>query len=439
MHFIRSTPASRRAPSKPLVTIGVPVFNGEKYLAQALRSIVEQTFDDFEVIISDNGSTDGTETICREFASRDRRIRYHRAASNHGAGWNFNRTAELAAGEYFKWMAHDDVIEPTFLERCVEPLERDESFVLCFPLRRYVVGSSVIPDTETTDLHDVGMVDLLRRDGGSFPLMLFGVVRTDALRSTRLLRSFRGSDIVILSELRQRGRFYQVPEVLFDQRVHEAVPRDRTSLKTEVRDFWALRGMKGLDRFPHVKVTVEVIRGSHCAGCPSSTRLLALAGAVGYFVAMKGRDARPVLKLVHRAWSLLVLQVIERSDRSSAWPRALCCVSGVWNRDTELIRLATSDFTESSARLQRFLAQKLKSNMDARSARIMCEWLEGPDGVKSEAAASAMAVPTPWLLEKLRMFMTAEEASNVIRHAQRLAGTPSDDSAATCRTEDVAG
>ena len=86
----------------PIVSIGVPVYNGENFVGDALRSISEQSFSDYEVVICDNASTDRTSEICREFADRDARFRYYRHAKNLGAGPNFNATFERARGRYFK-------------------------------------------------------------------------------------------------------------------------------------------------------------------------------------------------------------------------------------------------------------------------------------------------------------------------------------------------
>ena len=117
----------------PRVSIGVPVYNGEKYLAAALDSILAQTFTDFEVIVSDNASTDRTEQICREYAARDNRIRYVRQPKNRGMTWNFSHTVDLARGEYFRWHAHDDSCAPTLLDRCVEALDANPEAVLAYP------------------------------------------------------------------------------------------------------------------------------------------------------------------------------------------------------------------------------------------------------------------------------------------------------------------
>ncbi len=116
----------------PRVSVGLPVYNGENFIKDALDSILAQTFEDFELIISDNASTDGTQQICRQYTSKDQRIRYIRNDGNIGASKNFNQVFELSSGEYFKWIAHDDLCAPEFLERCVEVLDQDPSIVLCF-------------------------------------------------------------------------------------------------------------------------------------------------------------------------------------------------------------------------------------------------------------------------------------------------------------------
>src|SRR5512139_3267591 len=118
-------------PDKPRVSIGVPVYNGENFLKDALDSLLAQTFKDFEIVIADNVSTDQTEEICRSYAAKDARIRYYRNETNIGAGPNHNRVFELSRGEYFKWVCHDDMCAPEFLERCIEVLDRDPSVVLC--------------------------------------------------------------------------------------------------------------------------------------------------------------------------------------------------------------------------------------------------------------------------------------------------------------------
>ena len=117
--------------NRPRVSVGLPVCNGENYLDAAVRSILSQDYEDFELVISDNASTDRTQEICLDFARQDPRVKYSRLAANCGAVSNFQRVFRLSTGDYFKWAAHDDVCTPDFLERCVAVLERDPAVVLC--------------------------------------------------------------------------------------------------------------------------------------------------------------------------------------------------------------------------------------------------------------------------------------------------------------------
>ncbi len=216
--------SEKNIPPVPLVAMGLPVYNGENYLRAALESLLAQTFTDWELILSDNGSTDGTEAICREFAARDGRIRYLREPKNRGAAWNFNRVFRLCRSPLFRWAAHDDVCSPEFLERCVEALRAEPAAVLAHPRTR-IIGPEGEPlcDYDTrlrTDSRDpaVRFHDCICVDHACFPI--FGLMRADRLRRTALLGAFAGSDRNLLAELALLGPFVEVPETLFLRRDH---------------------------------------------------------------------------------------------------------------------------------------------------------------------------------------------------------------------------
>lgn len=210
---------------KPRVSIGMPVFNGERYLAEALDSILAQTYSDFELIISDNASTDGTQEICRAYAARDRRIRYFRNEKNLGASKNFNRVFELSSGEYFKWAAHDDLCAPEYLERCVEVLDRKPSVVVCHPKvsiidehGKYLGHYDDYLDHRSPRPRE-RFRDYLFRGAGLWSAV-FGVMRASELEKTPLLGNYDSSDQVLVGELVLRGEVHQVPERLFFRRRH---------------------------------------------------------------------------------------------------------------------------------------------------------------------------------------------------------------------------
>src|SRR5438067_2227569 len=113
------------------VSIGMPIFNGKSYVEDALRSLLDQDYPNFDVIISDNASTDGTEELCRGYAQRDPRVRYFRNIQNIGAAKNFTRVFERSSARYFMWAAHDDLWARTYVSRCVGALEQNPDCALC--------------------------------------------------------------------------------------------------------------------------------------------------------------------------------------------------------------------------------------------------------------------------------------------------------------------
>ena len=122
----------------PKLSIGLPVYNGERYLAETIDSLLAQSFTDYELIISDNASTDSTPAICRKYGEQDSRITYCRSETNRGAAWNFNNTVHQARGEYFKWAAHDDLYHPDFIKKCVHVLDTKYSVALCFSYTNFI-------------------------------------------------------------------------------------------------------------------------------------------------------------------------------------------------------------------------------------------------------------------------------------------------------------
>jgi glycosyltransferase involved in cell wall biosynthesis len=209
---------------KGRLSIGLPVYNGELFLAQALDSLLSQTFSDFTLIISDNASTDRTAEICKEYQARDRRIQYTCMDKNYGAARNFNHVFESASGEYFKWAAHDDIHEPTFLQQCIDVLDQDSSVVLAYPKTTEIdeqgqpVRSPEIVWDFTNPRPSLRYRSFLRQYHRCFEF--FGVIRARSLRTTSLLGNYSGADIVLLAELVLRGPFYQLDDRLFLRRAH---------------------------------------------------------------------------------------------------------------------------------------------------------------------------------------------------------------------------
>jgi glycosyltransferase involved in cell wall biosynthesis len=201
----------------------MPLYNAERYLRETLNSIVRQTFRDFELIISDNASTDATAAICEEYAARDDRIRYVRNSRNLGAAQNFNKVFELSQGKYFKWAAADDVCHPAFLERCVRVLECDPEVVIAYPRTEVIDEEGRIVTTARDELRlnstDVRarFTDLLSpMSYTSYPF--YGLMIRNVLQRTRLMIRYLAADRCLLAELSLYGRFSEIDEVLFYRR-----------------------------------------------------------------------------------------------------------------------------------------------------------------------------------------------------------------------------
>ena len=211
--------------STPLLSVGLFVYNGDRFLEEALDSILNQTFTDFELIISDNASTDRTGKIAEAYAERDRRIRYYRAERNMGAGWNVRRVYELARGKYFKQAAADDLLEPDFLRRCVQILETDPGCVLAHARTKEIdengafISNYVTPHKADYD-DPVKRFDEVLVSGGDKCYQIFGVMRMSALRQIPPQGSYMNADGVLLTRMSLLGRFCEVPEYLFISRRH---------------------------------------------------------------------------------------------------------------------------------------------------------------------------------------------------------------------------
>lgn len=209
----------------PPLTIGLPVYNSERYLVCSLDSLLGQTYGDFRLIISDNASTDRTPDICRDYAGRDKRIVYSRNPANIGLSPNFNRVFALSESKYFKWATADDYWAPTMLERAVEIMESDDRIALCYPKTTLVDAEGGNPVPYEDNLHLISdsprerFIQLLERIRLSHQHL--GVSRASMLKHTHMLGEHVGSDINLLAELVLYGRFYEIPERLFFRRFHK--------------------------------------------------------------------------------------------------------------------------------------------------------------------------------------------------------------------------
>lgn len=207
----------------PSISIGLPVYNGARFLPQALESLLGQSFSDIELIVSDNASSDSTQDICTEYAMHDARIRYVRQNVNIGAMRNWNFVAKQARGKYFKWSSASDYCAPDMLARCFAAMEAESDIVLCY-------GQTCLVDQETGELTEyTGNIEVMEdlpherfsKLCGSLKLnnAYGGLIRTDALHRTKLNRLYSGGDIILMAELALMGRFRLLPQTLLYRRM----------------------------------------------------------------------------------------------------------------------------------------------------------------------------------------------------------------------------
>lgn len=248
----------------PLVSVGVPVFNGEAFLEDAIRSVLAQHLDDLELILCDNASADRTADICRDYAARDPRVRYYRNPRNLGAAANYNLAFSHSRGNYFKWLAHDDRMTPSFLAKTRRVLEERADAVLCNSVVSYIDSSGA----------QIGLYDpkLSGADSSSpsarFAWMVlrshtcvdfFGLIRREALRGSLLHGSFHGADRALLAQLALRGRMIQLPAPLLAIREHPN-RYTRAQARSVERAAWHDSARGGQASFPTWRLYVEYLK-----------------------------------------------------------------------------------------------------------------------------------------------------------------------------------
>lgn len=309
--------------ARPRVSIGLPVYNGQKYLACALDSLLAQTFSDFELIVSDNASTDDTFQICEAYAARDERIRLVRQPENLGAVGNFNRVFELSQGEYFKWAAYDDICAPELIARCVGVLDHDKSIVCCHAksvpidangqridesqfeaIRRGNGATSEVAGASwnaTSQFPHIRFRDVLMNSG--FGVRCYGLMRSEKLRRTGLLLPVYGYEKVMMAELSLLGRFHLVPEPLFFQRVHVDASASLTSL-AEQQKFFAPKST-GHRTYPRLQYLRGYLRAARRLSRSKMGRLSCYLWIVAYLAQV-------------RKWKHVVLGTIKNKGTGGA-------------------------------------------------------------------------------------------------------------------------
>lgn len=262
----------------------MPVYNGARFMAATIDSILAQTFTDFELLICDNASSDETERIARRYAAADSRIRYVRNAQNIGAHPNYNRCFELAGGRYFKWTPHDDVLAPDYLAACVQALEENPDAVLCQSQLDFIDGEGNALGVCRADLFAAQSPQVSERFAAAVLRAhncydMQGLFRRDALARTARLGSFHGSDRALVAEMTLLGPFVHVPRPLLKVRDHD-LRYTRAMVDPRARAAWHDSRLSGRLHFP----TWQLYRIYHAqvrkAELPANERLRAYVALV---------------------------------------------------------------------------------------------------------------------------------------------------------------
>jgi glycosyltransferase involved in cell wall biosynthesis len=288
---------------KPRVSIGIPVYNGEAFLASALDALLAQSFRDFEIIISDNASTDQTGEICRAYAAKDSRIRYGVNEQNIGLARNHNRLIELASGEYFMWHAHDDQSTSEYLARCVQVLDHHPEIVLCFAAtldidehgslieadnphrRRAIAAETLALDAKAPHLR---FRDIIKLEHQCEPD--YGVMRLEVLRETPMHGKYADADRVLLAEMALHGPFHMIREPLFLHREHDrrsVIVYPSRHARTALLD----PAMAGRVVFPHWKELGELWACTERAPIEAKERIKCRVELLKWAVDYRGRLA----------------------------------------------------------------------------------------------------------------------------------------------------
>jgi glycosyltransferase involved in cell wall biosynthesis len=222
----------------------MPVYNGEEYVSNAIRSILNQSFYDLELIVCDNASTDQTAEICLRIAATDRRLRYYLNPTNIGVTENYNTVFAYSRGEYFKWTSCNDYCAEGLIQQCVDALDKRRDAILCYPKTR--LFSIEITDAEDYE-DDLNLQEddpatrlgqLMNRIDTRLNNVMNGLIRADALRNTHLHKAFASSDLSLLAELILQGKFIELPERLFYRRINAKSHSRLLSKSAMQRRYW---------------------------------------------------------------------------------------------------------------------------------------------------------------------------------------------------------
>jgi glycosyltransferase involved in cell wall biosynthesis len=298
---------------KTRVTIGLPTYNSERFLRNTIDAILAQTHKDFTLVINDDGSSDSTIAICREYAARDPRIQFTQSPANRGGAINYQQVFHLSSTEYFRWAAHDDSLAPELLERCIAELDRHPDVVMCYP-RAYNIDESGKITGTYEDNFGFDADDPVERFRGVLNGMyghagnpMFAVVRREQMAKTALIAPFPSSDMTFLAELSLYGKFREIPDRLYFHRMHPGTS-NQLGLTSSEYTAWHDRSRAGKLSFPkwlRFKALVQAVERSPLT---YGQKIRCIAAIASYYASIRN---------VPKIWSQIQYSIRIRRQRMS--------------------------------------------------------------------------------------------------------------------------
>ncbi len=277
----------------PLISVGMPVYNEEKYLRESVESILNQDYCNFELIISDNASSDKTEQFCLEFAQKDHRIKYIRNKKNLGTVNNFHQVFKEATGDFFMFAGGHDLWTPDFLSVCLKTLQNSSSAVVSY-------ASTVLIDEFSNQIKkEISFYDTRGSDivtqflyvlwGPMNPV--YGLMRMSAMKKVRMNPQFIGGDLIILIELSFLGRFAYNPDVVWYRRMQHGEETQKQKVKRYQNTLFS-KSKSFFDILPYIRIPIELIKAIFKAkiSWPNKICIVFLAivsSPIKYYIAKK--------------------------------------------------------------------------------------------------------------------------------------------------------
>jgi glycosyltransferase involved in cell wall biosynthesis len=288
---------------RPLVSIGVPIYNDEKWLRNSLDHLLAQDYKNIEIIIADDVSSDNSSVICREYAAKDQRVKFFQNKFNLGAVRNHEHVFELSSGDYFAWGSGHYYFHHSFISKCLEILESDESVILCCSQTQYIdVNDSVIRETkENLNTRGLPFIERFKKilyGSLTTPSIFYGFYRSNILAKSQLSRKTIAGDLIFLTEIALLGVIAQIDEVLFYRKIcrHET---PQQAFERWINTIVQPKGFCLEAIVPHLTMAYEYVKMIEHSNLSLTEKEVFLKEVMEFITKMRGGEVlQDIVKLV---------------------------------------------------------------------------------------------------------------------------------------------